>query len=592
MKSLLPILFSLFCISGLTQNEFNIWYFGDFAGIDFNSGAPVAISNSQMTAIEGCASICDASGNLLFYTNGREVWDSQHTQIQTGLNGNASGTQTAIIVPRPSFPNNYYIFNTPAFTANSFYSEVDMTQNGGLGSMIAVNSSLGSSMTEKQSAIGHANGVDYWVIQKQGGNNAFYSYPVTAAGIGTAVISSVGGTHASGSSYGELAISDDGTRVAVCNRQPNNVEVFDFDNATGILSNPFILTITTGSLYGLEFSPNNRVLYASCWNSPNIYQYDLAAGGSGAVQSSMITLVGTHNHNSLQLGPDAKLYVAAITQNAIDVINFPDVVGFGCNFVEGAVPITGVCRHGLPQHISGFHRSNSILADDHCWGDTTLFDLSDPVGVDSVHWSFGDPGSGAANFSDSVPTSHWYASPGNYMVSAILFISTDMDTIFKDLTIFPAPEFTLNTRDNTCVSTSLAEVIHVLGFQPYVYEWSTGDTTQSVPAITAGNHSVTVTDTTGCKDSTLFIINNSVPSPPFDTCTWVGTQNVDWFNACNWDVQTVPDSSCVVLIPGGTIFHPVIGLDTADCKRLIVHRFNGGHLFINTNLGGYLRKRP
>ena len=63
-------------ISSHAQNEGNIWYFGYNAGIDFNSGEPVALTNSGMYTWEGCASISDLDGNLLFYTNGKKVWNA------------------------------------------------------------------------------------------------------------------------------------------------------------------------------------------------------------------------------------------------------------------------------------------------------------------------------------------------------------------------------------------------------------------------------------------------------------------------------------------------------------------------------------
>ena len=47
---------TLYCYS---QNEANIWYFGNYAGLDFSSGAPVPLNNGQMTTLEGCASIAD-----------------------------------------------------------------------------------------------------------------------------------------------------------------------------------------------------------------------------------------------------------------------------------------------------------------------------------------------------------------------------------------------------------------------------------------------------------------------------------------------------------------------------------------------------
>ena len=42
---------SVFFVSG--QNEGNIWYFGENAGLDFNSGSPVTLTNGQLNTLEG-----------------------------------------------------------------------------------------------------------------------------------------------------------------------------------------------------------------------------------------------------------------------------------------------------------------------------------------------------------------------------------------------------------------------------------------------------------------------------------------------------------------------------------------------------------
>ncbi|WP_133673263.1 hypothetical protein [Maribacter caenipelagi] len=55
------------------QNEVTIWYFGQNARLDFNSGAPVALTDVQLNTIEGCAAISDATDSLFFYTDGITV---------------------------------------------------------------------------------------------------------------------------------------------------------------------------------------------------------------------------------------------------------------------------------------------------------------------------------------------------------------------------------------------------------------------------------------------------------------------------------------------------------------------------------------
>ncbi|GAB3194354.1 hypothetical protein ABID22_000242 [Pontibacter aydingkolensis] len=52
------------------QKHANIRYFGDRAGLDFNSGTPVTLTNSSMNAFEGTASRADDQGRLVFHSDG------------------------------------------------------------------------------------------------------------------------------------------------------------------------------------------------------------------------------------------------------------------------------------------------------------------------------------------------------------------------------------------------------------------------------------------------------------------------------------------------------------------------------------------
>ena len=89
----------------------NIWYFGRKAGLNFNQPAPVPLLNSAMNTDEGCSSICDANGHLLFYTNGVTVFDRNHKVMLNGegLSGNISTSQSGLIVPHPGNHRNHPI---------------------------------------------------------------------------------------------------------------------------------------------------------------------------------------------------------------------------------------------------------------------------------------------------------------------------------------------------------------------------------------------------------------------------------------------------------------------------------------------------
>ena len=92
------------CKQTFAQHEYDVWYFGDFAGVDFTSGTPVVLTNGQVSTLEGSSSIADASGSLLFYTDGEEVYNKNHQQMSNGfgLKGGWSSTQSALILRQTS----------------------------------------------------------------------------------------------------------------------------------------------------------------------------------------------------------------------------------------------------------------------------------------------------------------------------------------------------------------------------------------------------------------------------------------------------------------------------------------------------------
>ena len=165
---------AIFPLISFSQNEAAIWYFGQFAGLDFNSGVPVVLTDGQINTFEGCATISDFQGNLLFYTDGVTVWDRTHNMMPNGngLLGNTSSTQSAIIVPKPNNINQYYIISVDsrgfsALSANGIrYTTVDLTLNGGLGDVITSekNIVLVAQAYEKVTAVQHADNNSFWIM--------------------------------------------------------------------------------------------------------------------------------------------------------------------------------------------------------------------------------------------------------------------------------------------------------------------------------------------------------------------------------------------------------------------------------------------
>ena len=96
------------------QGPTSHWYFGYGTGIRFQNGLPSHINNSAMSySDEGTAAISDENGNLLFYGNPSVCYNSAYLNVQngTGLIGNLSSTQGALIVPNPLDSSVYYYFS-------------------------------------------------------------------------------------------------------------------------------------------------------------------------------------------------------------------------------------------------------------------------------------------------------------------------------------------------------------------------------------------------------------------------------------------------------------------------------------------------
>src|SRR6187455_44532 len=220
MLRFLPVIIFLFIVeNSYAQGENNQWCFGNLSGLDFNSGSPVSVS-SQVNTTEGSSSIADASGNLLFYSDGITVWNKNHTAMPngTGLFGGGSSTQSALIVAQPQTPDIYYVFTTAeAQGVEGFcYSIVDMTLQGGLGDVTTKNIQLFTPSAEKVCGTKHSNGIDIWILGHEMGTNNFIAYLLTSSGLSAPVISSCGTVYSTlgGVEIGYMKFSHDGTQLA------------------------------------------------------------------------------------------------------------------------------------------------------------------------------------------------------------------------------------------------------------------------------------------------------------------------------------------------------------------------------------------
>ena len=427
-----------------SQNEADHWYFGDKAGIDFGTGSPVALFDGQLDTLEGCTSISDGFGNLLFYSDGITVWNRAHVVMPngTGLTGDSSSSQSGIIVPNPSNSDQYYLFTVDAGGGNLSYSIVDMTLDSGLGDVVVAskNINLIPTAAEKIAAIDDGNG-GYWVIGFASTSgfgtpyNTFHAFNVTNAGVSTPVLSTFSICQTS-DARGYLKISPDGSRIVICNQNQQNVCLYDFDVATGTLSNESSLAVFD-TPYGAEFSPSSEKLYVGTGtistSTTFLRQFDLL---SSNVQASMTTIhTEVIDRGALQLAKDGKIYYARSDRTFLGVINDPENAGTACNYVNNQVSLgSRQCKQGLPPFIQSFFIAD-VPPQIACLGDPINFTLAGTGSVQSVLWDFGD-----GNSSTDLSPDHTYTAVGVYNVTAsVVFTNNSTDTVISTAEVFENP---------------------------------------------------------------------------------------------------------------------------------------------------------
>jgi hypothetical protein len=358
------------------------WYFGNNAGLDFSSGSPVPIGSSGMRTDEGSASFSDENGNLLFYSNGiavsndiAGVWNRNHQLMPNGdltdTTGYGTPMQSSIVVPVPGSTSNYYLFTLDGYENYSnanykglCYTIIDMSLDNGLGDVtekaIPIATTATPFLCEQMALTKHANGIDYWLVVHESNyinqnSNKFILFLISENGISAPMTQNIGMDDSPGM-QSTMQISSNGSKLAF------NWEIFDFNNATGVLSNP----IQVGGSWGYrEFSRNGRFLYVSSWSN-GLYQFDLQASN---IPASIYQVSDYDRFGQIQIGPDGKIYVAmdfinGAFQPYLSVIHQPNLAGLASNFEMNAITLTNATSIlGLPNFIDYIPPSTASIAD-------------------------------------------------------------------------------------------------------------------------------------------------------------------------------------------------------------------------------------
>jgi hypothetical protein len=366
--------------------------FPGYGGININfDSLPIVAThqNRKMNFSQTNASICNARGDLLFYTNGGWIANANNDSLLNGrlpygtYNNRYYGEpvpQECLFLPAPGDTNTFYLFYNiievliPSgfFVAPKlYYLTIDKQLENGLGAVvqkdsIAINDTL---ILGEITACKHANGRDWWIVCHRIMSNTYYKLLLSPSGVSSPIIQNIGDTMQYIQGTGQAVFSRDGRKYASYhpNDPDNDLLILDFDRCTGNFSKPIHVSINDSSVTGgIAFSANSRFLYACSRNY--IYQFDMNDTNIALSQKKVATYDGYYSPNPpfacsfylAQLAPNDKIYINS-TNSVVDlhVINYPDSIGLSCNVAQHSFPMPAFNAYTMPNHPNYFLGADS-----------------------------------------------------------------------------------------------------------------------------------------------------------------------------------------------------------------------------------------
>ena len=320
---------------------------------------------------ESSTSISDKDGNLLFYTNGIDIYNKLHKPMKNSENFNFSTfndgwkkvglplPQGIIALPDPTNSNKYYLLypkirfdkaKKVPYTSSINYATIDMQgdQNNGevlLKDVVILNDTLNYNGI---TACKHGNGRDWWIIAPKFESNEYYRILLSKQGLKVLPTQIIGDTMRS--SLSQVCFSLDGKKYArnslKYTYEPAEFDIYDFDRCKGLLSNHKRIYYPTENRFavGLSFSTNNKFAYTISRNKA--IQWDLTAKDisksgdtiayyDGYIEDDIKVLQA--NFFMSQIAPDGKIYINSSNGTKhFHVIHKPNKKGTACQMQQHA----------------------------------------------------------------------------------------------------------------------------------------------------------------------------------------------------------------------------------------------------------------
>lgn len=473
-----------------SQKINNTWFFGNQSGLNFNTIPPTPLVNQVILGDEPpyyTSSISDKDGILLFYTSGNKIWNAlnkEMPQIANRWPWLPEDNVLPLICPYPGNDSLYYLFTVGKGDGNNhrkfLYLTINIKANNNLGGIVYPQPStninyftvLASNASMMLAGTAHCNQRDSWIVTIADG--VIKSFLVSSSETNqTPVISTLAIQQSMlENGYSNMKFSANSEKLVIPVVSKNEILIYDFNNQTGVFSNPLLLHLPTKELLeDVELSASGNKLYYGSYENQidgidytgvelhNIYQLNIEAGSASSIENSRYTMNAYPDRGgcprscyiikrTLQLGPDGKIYISLRDlgniplDKSINVIEYPDKNKTEAFYHNDYITLKNVYKFINVSYI----RSGSFSTKENgiqtrkkiCLGLPTEFSLL-YTKIDSVKWDFGDPESGTGNYSVAFAPSHNYITIGVYTVKAIIYKSCTVDTAITQISIDPDP---------------------------------------------------------------------------------------------------------------------------------------------------------
>ncbi len=478
------IVLSLLLSNGIyAQNEANIWYFPQLCGLDFNSGEPVVLDDSQVLNGHIGSTICDSSGNYLFSADNENIFTS-YGIMPNGTEMLRPGLSGAAIVEWPGRAGIYYYITAmesgwPQY--GLYYSIIDINQ--GLGGVVLdknIEIDAGWDVSDRVAIVRKENSDAVWVITRKYIEDAYAAFLVDHNGLNPNPVISVMPDREN--HWGYIKISSDKRYLVSSYHQ--NIEICGFNALNGEVSCLYTMKGPVEELNeaaeGLEFSPDSKYLYISYFTNFDttvLYQYDMQyVTDSAEFINSALKIYHNANLHSMQLARDGKIYCGPkeepgpnADQTYLSVIHKPWIRGTGCMYEENAVSIyPNECVYSFINILVDYLFRFEWIGET-CQGYPIQFKPNFIPTPQTIQWNFDDgPGSSSWQLS---PT-YTFKNPGVHEVKVdVWYPSGRYEHTSREIEISPSPLPLLGNDTLICNGSTITLNANC---DADFFSWSTG----------------------------------------------------------------------------------------------------------------------